>query len=322
MQGKPGDGRGGGRAGDRRVGHPHTGRALGLAQRHGGRWRADRAEHRAAARAAEHGEPLLLPVALGYGRVRARTGGVPRLFLEQTFVTARRVAPAGAVAYALCDLAALARDAGDMAGSRALARGVPLAVPRARRRAGRRAGTGPARQPALRRGRARAGAGAARGEPRPARGGERRARDRSVAARDRGGRRATARSPSAPGRAPSARSSLFDRTDDGPGRRAAVMQLGYLAADAGRLREARELQERALALWQEFVPHTGWCAAILLELAELDAALGEPERVPGRLRAGRWRSSPTSATTSASRHCQAGAAGDKCGANARLTPRP
>ena len=33
------------------------------------------------------------------------------------------------------------------------------------------------------------------------------------------------------------------------------MQLGYLAADAGRLQEARELQERALALWTEFIPN-------------------------------------------------------------------
>ena len=62
------------------------------------------------------------------------------------------------------------------------------------------------------------------------------------------------------------------------------MQLGYLAADAGRLQEAWDLQERALALWRGFIPHTAWCSAILLELAQLDAALGEPERAPGRLR--------------------------------------
>ena len=36
-------------------------------------------------------------------------------------MTARRVQAAGAVAYALCDLAALARDAGEVASSRALA---------------------------------------------------------------------------------------------------------------------------------------------------------------------------------------------------------
>ena len=68
-----------------------------------------------------------------------------------------------------------------------------------------------------------------------------------------------------------------------PGARSAVMQLGYLAADATRLQEARELQERALALWTEFIPNTPWCAAVLLELADLDAALGEPGPVPGRL---------------------------------------
>lgn len=47
---------------------------------------------------------------------------------------------------------------------------------------------------------------------------------------------------------------LFDRTDDGPGRAAAVMQMGYLTADAGRQRDARDLQERALALWKAFAP--------------------------------------------------------------------
>ena len=62
------------------------------------------------------------------------------------------------------------------------------------------------------------------------------------------------------------------------------MQLGYLAADTGRLREARDLQERSLAMWGAFVPNTGWRPAILLELAKLDAGLGESERVPGRLR--------------------------------------
>jgi hypothetical protein len=54
-------------------------------------------------------------------------------------------------------------------------------------------------------------------------------------------------------------------------------------ADAGRPRQARELEEEALAIWRRFNRHTGWCAAVLLELAELDATLGEPERVPNRL---------------------------------------
>jgi hypothetical protein len=63
-----------------------------------------------------------------------------------------------------------------------------------------------------------------------------------------------------------------------------MLQLGYLAADAGRPRQARELDEEALVLWRRFNRHTGWCAAVLLELAELDATLGEPERVPDRLK--------------------------------------
>jgi tetratricopeptide (TPR) repeat protein len=77
---------------------------------------------------------------------------------------------------------------------------------------------------------------------------------------------------------------LFERTDDGPGRAAAVMQMGYLAAEAGRLREARDLLERALALWKAFAPNTGWLPPILIALADLDDTLGKPERVPGRLR--------------------------------------
>ncbi|MFL5863891.1 MAG: hypothetical protein ACJ780_24475 [Solirubrobacteraceae bacterium] len=69
---------------------------------------------------ADHGPPLLLPVALGYGRSRGWAGRPPRLFLEQTFVTARRVRPAGAVAYALCDLAAAERDAANLPAARGL----------------------------------------------------------------------------------------------------------------------------------------------------------------------------------------------------------
>ncbi len=41
--------------------------------------------------------------------------------------------------------------------------------------------------------------------------------------------------------------ALFDRTDDGPGRASAVMQLGYLAADAGRLRETALMTAAVLA---------------------------------------------------------------------------
>jgi tetratricopeptide (TPR) repeat protein len=78
--------------------------------------------------------------------------------------------------------------------------------------------------------------------------------------------------------------ALFNRTDDSPGRAATVMQLGYASADAGRLGEARELLERSLALWRGFATNTGWCPPVLFELAKIDAALGEPERAPERLR--------------------------------------
>ena len=33
----------------------------------------------------------------------------------------------------------------------------------------------------------------------------------------------------------------------------------------------------------EFIPQTGWCTSILLELADLDSELGDCARVPARL---------------------------------------
>ena len=57
------------------------------------------------------GPALLLPVALGFGRYPGAVAD--RLFLDQTFVTARRVMPELAVAYALNDSAVVARNAGD-----------------------------------------------------------------------------------------------------------------------------------------------------------------------------------------------------------------
>jgi len=228
-------------------------------------------------------EPLLVPVARGYGRVPGVDGAVPRLFLEQTFVTARRVQAAGAVAYALCDLAALARDAGEVGASRALAEeslarfrqlGDELGAAQALAQLGNLL--------------------SAEGEHELAR----ELHEESLAVREaandaRGiGLSMLAISVAAAHGAEPERAfataqralELFDRGDDGPGRAAAVMQLGYLTADAGRPRDARELQERALALWKAFAPNTGWCPPILLELAQLDAALGETEQVPGRLR--------------------------------------
>ena len=76
---------------------------------------------------------------------------------------------------------------------------------------------------------------------------------------------------------------LFERIDDRPGRSSAVMQLGYLAADAGRLLQARELQQRALADWRRFAPSTLWCASALMELARIDVALGQPRRAEEQL---------------------------------------
>jgi hypothetical protein len=77
---------------------------------------------------------------------------------------------------------------------------------------------------------------------------------------------------------------VFERTDDGPGRAAAVMQLGYLAHDHARLREARALLERALELWRAFTPYLGFCPPVLVDLAGVDLGLGEPGRRPARLR--------------------------------------
>lgn len=231
----------------------------------------------------EPGEPLLLPVALGYGRILRGDGRLPRMFLEQTFVTARRVRPAGAVAYALCDLAAAARDAEDIAASRAL---LEQSLSRFRQ-LGDRLGA--------------AQALAQLGNLLSAEGQHELARElheESLAVREAandargiglsllaiGVAAERAAEPERAWASVERASGLFDRTDDGPGHAAAVTQLGYLAADAGRLREAWKLQERALSLWRAFIPNTGWCTTILLELADLDAALGSRERIPGRLR--------------------------------------
>src|SRR5581483_5718516 len=78
--------------------------------------------------------------------------------------------------------------------------------------------------------------------------------------------------------------ALFDRTDDGPGQGATLMQLGYIAADAGELPAARGLLERALATWQKFIPNAIWCGGILLELVDVERALGEPTRAQSWLR--------------------------------------
>ncbi len=225
------------------------------------------------------GEPVLLPVAHGFGPA---SGGPHCRFLEQTFVTARRVRPARAVPYAICDLAATVRDAGDTMEARRLFE-QSLALFRTH---GDELGSA--------QGLEQLGNLLAReGEHETAR----ELHDESLALREAGndargiGLSLVAISVAAvcAGNLERARAAaqraldLFDRTDDGPGRGSAVMQLGFVAAAAGELGEARDLQERALLLWQRFVPNNGWCGSVLLELAALDAALGERRRVRSRL---------------------------------------
>ncbi len=231
----------------------------------------------------QHGEPLLLPVALGYGRIRRADGRPPRLFLEQTFVTARRVGPQGATAFALCDLAVAARDAGDVTAARAL---LDEGLSRFR-----------GLEDALGAAQALAQLGnlhSAEGEHELARELLEESLSIRTATNDARGiglsllatavARGRAGDPEHAWQSAQRALDLFNRTGDGPGRASAVIQLGYLAADAGRHQEARTLQERALGFWQSFVPDHLWCAPVLLELAELDAALGEPGRMPSRLR--------------------------------------
>ena len=41
---------------------------------------------------------------------------------------------------------------------------------------------------------------------------------------------------------------------------------------------------RAVELWKVFAANTGWCPPVLVELADLDVRLGEPDKTPERLR--------------------------------------
>jgi predicted ATPase/DNA-binding SARP family transcriptional activator len=234
-------------------------------------------------RALPHDDPpLLLPVARGYGRIPGATSGPPRLFLEQTFVTARRVAPPAAVAYALCDLAAVVRDSGDAGQAREL---LTESLSRFRRLGDNLGGA----QALCQLGNLMSAEGkhelaakchkqslAVREGANDARGIGLSLLSMSVAAAHAG----------EPGRAWEVGRealALFDRTDDRPGRAAAVMQLGYVSDDAGRLLQARELHERSLSLWREFATNTGWLPPVLFALAEIDLALGEPDRASARL---------------------------------------
>jgi predicted ATPase/DNA-binding SARP family transcriptional activator len=227
------------------------------------------------------GPPLLLPVSLGYGRLERTDDRPPRMFLEQTFVTARRVRPRHAVAHAMCDLALATRNGGELAAARELLEEA-LALFRALND-----DLGMAQALAL-----LGNLLALGGDHRLARELHEESLGLHEAAGDaRGiglsllaiGIAAAADEPARAWDAVQGALAVFDRSDDGPGQGAALMQLGYLARDAGRLSEARELQELAFARWMAFIPRTGWCTSILLELADLDSELGDPQRVPSRL---------------------------------------
>jgi tetratricopeptide (TPR) repeat protein len=229
------------------------------------------------------GPQLLVPVARGYGRIPRGDGYRPGLFLEQTFVTARRVKPAGAVAHALCDLAALARDAGEAQDARALAEeslslfretGDDLGAAQALCELGNLVSAAGEHELARE---LHEESLAAREALNDARGIGLSLLAMSVAA-------SFAGEPERAMRCASEALALFDRTDDGPGRSATYMQLGFLTADAGRHAEARELEERAAVLWTAFARNTGWLPPLLIELAELDRALGEPDRAGARIR--------------------------------------
>jgi predicted ATPase/DNA-binding SARP family transcriptional activator len=229
------------------------------------------------------GEPLLLPVAAGYGHVPGSGDHVHRLFFEETFVTARRVSPARAIGYALCDLSKLTRDAGEPVLARELIDDALATFARLDDALGRALAL-----------RLLGNLLSAQGDHELAADAHEECLEISESAGDARsiGLALIAISVEAahagePDRAWSSAAralALFERCDDRPGCAGSVVQLGHLAADAGRLREALELQERGLELWRGYAMKSGWTAPILLELAELHVALGEPERAPARIR--------------------------------------
>ena len=232
---------------------------------------------------APDGEPVLLPVAHGYGRM---PGPVYRSFLEQTFVTARRVEPGNAVPYALCDLATTARDCGDLVGARRLFEESLALFGALNDDLGTAQGLCQLGNLLVYEGDFEAG---------------RELHEESLALREAGNDArgiglsllALSAGGIASGDLERARAAgdralaLFNRTDDGPGRGGAVMLLGFVAAANGQLLEARLLQEQALQVWTDFVPNIGWCGPIQLEMAHIDAALGDHDRIPHRIKAAR-----------------------------------
>ena len=254
----------------------------------------------------QRGEPLLLPVALGYGRIRRADGRPPRLFLEQTFVTARRVGPAGATAFALCDLAAAARDANDVTAARALlddglsrfrSLGDDLGAAQALAQLGNLL--------------------SAEGEHELARGMLKESLSIRTATNDARGiglsllatavARARAGEPEPAWQSAERALDLFNRTGDGPGRASAVIQLGYLAADAGRREEARSCRSERSGCGRALSPTISGARRYCSSWPSSTRRWASPSgcRV-GSTRQG--RSTPTTATTlvspTARRRCE------------------
>jgi predicted ATPase/DNA-binding SARP family transcriptional activator len=225
-------------------------------------------------------ERVLFPVSLGYGPVPGHP--LTRCFLEQTFVTARRLRPGSAVPYALCNLAAAARNDGRLTEARAvLEQSLALF-----RRNGDELGVADALH-------LLGGLHSREGDHDTARELLEEALTIRGTARDARGvglsRLALSVAAAWAGHADDARGQCeialdgFERSDDAPGRGSAMMQLGYLAADRGEIEEAHRLQEEALERWRGYIPDIFWCALGLLELARLDVILGRPDAARARV---------------------------------------
>jgi tetratricopeptide (TPR) repeat protein len=223
---------------------------------------------------------VLFPVSLGYGPVPGHTE--TRRFLEQTFVTARRLRPAAAIPYALCNLAAAARNDGDLTEARTvLEQSLGLF-----RQEGDELGAADALH-------LLGGLHSREGEHDTARELLEEALTIRREARDARGvglsRLALSVAAAWAGHADEARRQGeialdgFERSDDVPGRGSALMQLGYLAADRGEIEEAHQLQEEALERWRGYIRDISWCALALLELSRLEVTLGRPDEARERI---------------------------------------
>ena len=225
-------------------------------------------------------ERVLLGVALGYGPFPI--GPPHRRFLEQTFVAARRTDPTVALALATCTLAVITRELGDHEAARELleqslelfhARGDRVGQAQATALLGNLAAlTGDAEL-----------ADDLLGAALRMREAIRDARSIGLSLIALAVARCTAGDTAAAEAYAARARDLFERCDDGPGRASTAVVRGYILAEGRRYAEARDLQTEALTYWRAFIPDTLWCATVLLELADLDVALGEEQRAVGRL---------------------------------------